>query len=56
MAALSSGHLATDLAQGSLPVPLPFLRHKYDLSYTMAPALVLAATVRSSLIHAAFGV
>jgi FSR family fosmidomycin resistance protein-like MFS transporter len=56
MAALSSGHLATDLAQGSLPALLPFLRDKYDLSYTMAAALVLAATVSSSLIQPAFGV
>jgi FSR family fosmidomycin resistance protein-like MFS transporter len=56
MAALSSGHLATDLAQGSLPALLPFLRAEYDLSYTMAAALVLAATVSSSLIQPAFGV
>ena len=56
MAALSSGHLATDLAQGSLPALLPFLRDKYDLSYTMAAALVLAATISSSLIQPAFGV
>jgi FSR family fosmidomycin resistance protein-like MFS transporter len=56
MAALSSGHLATDLAQGSLPALLPFLRDKYHLSYTMAAALVLAATISSSLIQPAFGV
>jgi FSR family fosmidomycin resistance protein-like MFS transporter len=56
MAALSSGHLATDLAQGSLPALLPFLRDKFDLSYTMAAALVLAATISSSLIQPAFGV
>ena len=56
MAALSSGHLATDLAQGALPALLPFLVVKFDLSYTMAAALVLAATVSSSLIQPAFGV
>lgn len=55
MTALSSGHLATDLAQGSLPALLPFLREEYDLTYTMAAALVLAATVSSSLIQPAFG-
>jgi FSR family fosmidomycin resistance protein-like MFS transporter len=56
MAALSSGHLATDLAQGSLPALLPYLVDKFDLSYTMAAALVLAATISSSLIQPAFGV
>jgi FSR family fosmidomycin resistance protein-like MFS transporter len=55
MAALSSGHLATDLAQGSLPALLPFFVVKFDLSYTMAAALVLGATISSSLIQPAFG-
>jgi FSR family fosmidomycin resistance protein-like MFS transporter len=55
MAALSSGHLATDLAQGALPALLPFLIVKFDLSYTMAAALVLAATISSSLVQPAFG-
>src|SRR5687768_4235817 len=55
MAALSSGHLATDLAQGSLPALLPFLAVRFDLSYTMVGALVLAATISSSLIQPAFG-
>jgi len=55
MAALSSGHWATDLAQGSLPALLPFLAVRFDLSYTMVGALVLAATISSSLIQPAFG-
>jgi MFS transporter, FSR family, fosmidomycin resistance protein len=55
MAALSSGHLATDLAQGSLPALLPYLVDKFVLTYTMAAALVLAATISSSLIQPAFG-
>ena len=55
MAALSSGHWATDLAQGSLPALLPFLAVRFDLSYTMVGALVLAATFSSSLIQPAFG-
>src|ERR671919_357055 len=55
MAALSSGHWATDLAQGSLPALLPFLADRFDLSYTMVGALVLAATISSSLIQPAFG-
>jgi FSR family fosmidomycin resistance protein-like MFS transporter len=56
MAALSSGHLATDLAQGSLPALLPYLVDKFELTYTAAAALVLAATISSSLIQPAFGV
>ncbi len=55
MTALSSGHLATDLAQGALPALLPFLTVRFDLSYTMVGALVLAATISSSLIQPAFG-
>jgi FSR family fosmidomycin resistance protein-like MFS transporter len=55
MAALSSGHLATDLAQGSLPALLPYLVDEFDLTYTLAAALVLAATISSSLIQPAFG-
>lgn len=56
MAALSSGHLATDLAQGALPALLPFLVIEFDLSYTMAAALVLAATFSSSIIQPFFGI
>ena len=55
MAALSSGHLATDLAQGSLPALLPFLEARFDLSYTMVGALILVATISSSIIQPAFG-
>jgi len=55
MAALSSGHMATDLAQGALPALLPFLVDRFDLSYTMAAALVLGATITSSVIQPAFG-
>jgi MFS transporter, FSR family, fosmidomycin resistance protein len=55
MAALSSGHLATDLAQGSLPALLPYLKDEFGLSYTLAAALVLAATIASSVIQPAFG-
>ena len=55
MGALSSGHLAVDLAQGALPAFLPFLVIKFDLTYTMAAALVLAATISSSVVQPAFG-
>jgi FSR family fosmidomycin resistance protein-like MFS transporter len=55
MAALSTGHLATDLAQGSLAALLPFLVVRFDLSYAMAAALVLAATISSSIVQPLFG-
>ena len=55
MAALSSGHLATDLAQGALAALLPFLVVKFELSYAMAAALVLAATLASSIVQPLFG-
>jgi MFS transporter, FSR family, fosmidomycin resistance protein len=55
MAALSAGHLFTDIAQGSIPALLPFLISKDHLSYAAASALVLAATISSSVIQPAFG-
>ena len=56
MAALSTGHLATDVAQGALPALLPYLKDEYGLSYTMTAALVLCSTVASSVIQPLFGV
>ena len=55
MTALSSGHLATDFAAGALPALIPFLTDKYDLSYTLAAVLVLAATLSGSIIQPLFG-
>src|ERR671924_664597 len=55
MAALSRSPLATHLSQGSLSALLPFLVAEFELSYTMAAALVLAATIASSVIQPAFG-
>src|SRR2546425_1149739 len=55
MAALSSGHLATDFANGALPALLPFFVDKFDLSYTLAAAAVLASAVSSSIIQPLFG-
>ena len=52
MSALSAGHLFTDVSQGSVPALLPFLHH---LSYASASALVLAATISSSVIQPLFG-
>jgi FSR family fosmidomycin resistance protein-like MFS transporter len=55
MAILSAGHLFTDVAQGSIPALLPFLIARDHLSYAAASALVLAATVSSSVIQPLFG-
>jgi FSR family fosmidomycin resistance protein-like MFS transporter len=55
MAVLSLGHLCVDLCQGALPALLPFLIAKHDWSYGKASALVLAATVSSSIVQPLFG-
>jgi FSR family fosmidomycin resistance protein-like MFS transporter len=55
MAALSAGHLFTDVAQGSVPALLPFLHSKDHLSYAALSALILAATISSSVIQPLFG-
>src|SRR5690348_2918944 len=55
MATLSAGHLFTDISQGSVPALLPFLIAQDHLSYAAASALVLAATISSSVIQPLFG-
>jgi FSR family fosmidomycin resistance protein-like MFS transporter len=55
MAMLSAGHLFTDVGQGSIPALLPFLIVRDHLSYASASALILAATIASSVIQPLFG-
>jgi FSR family fosmidomycin resistance protein-like MFS transporter len=55
MAVLSAGHLFTDVGQGSIPALLPFLISRQHLSYAGASALILAATISSSVIQPLFG-
>src|SRR5438876_2467531 len=55
MALLSSGHLATDFANGALPALLPFLKDRFSLSYTAVGAIVLASAASSSLVQPLFG-
>src|SRR5215211_9241507 len=55
MAALASGHLATDFANGTLPALLPFFVDRFGLSYTLAAAVMLASTASSSLVQPLFG-
>src|SRR3954451_7704041 len=55
MAVLSLGHMCVDLCQGALPALLPFLIAAHHWSYGRASALVLAATVSSSIVRPLFG-
>jgi FSR family fosmidomycin resistance protein-like MFS transporter len=55
MGVLSLGHLSADLSQGALPALLVFLKPVLDLSYTMTAAVVLVATVTSSIAQPFFG-
>jgi MFS transporter, FSR family, fosmidomycin resistance protein len=55
MAALSSGHLATDFANGALPALLPFLVDRFDLSYTLAAVVMLVWAISSSVVQPLFG-
>lgn len=55
MAALSGGHLAVDLAAGSVPALIPFITDRFDLNYALAAMLLLAVTVSSSLVQPLFG-
>lgn len=55
MTDLSLGHLAADFAQGALPAILVFLKPALHLSYTMTAAVVLVATVTSSVAQPIFG-
>ena len=47
--------MVTDLAQGSVPALLPFLRSELHLSYTRTAAIMLAATIASSVVQPIFG-
>jgi FSR family fosmidomycin resistance protein-like MFS transporter len=54
--ALSLGHLAADLSQGALPAVLVFLKPILHLSYTRTAAVVLVATLTSSVAQPLFGI
>src|SRR5919202_2545492 len=56
MAALSAGHLFTDVNQGAVAALLPFLVSERNLTLAAAGTLVLAATVSSSVVQPLFGV
>jgi MFS transporter, FSR family, fosmidomycin resistance protein len=56
MGVLSAGHLFTDLNQGAVAALLPFLVAERGISLAAAGALVLAATVSSSVVQPLFGI
>jgi FSR family fosmidomycin resistance protein-like MFS transporter len=55
MMLLSSGHLATDFANGALPALLPYFKERFGLSYTFAALLMLGSAASSSVIQPLFG-
>ncbi len=56
IAVLSTGHLAADLFQGSVPALLPFLIRDRGYSYAAAGALFLMASLGSSLLQPLLGI
>jgi FSR family fosmidomycin resistance protein-like MFS transporter len=52
---LAGGHVSVDLCQGAVPALLPFFIAQHGWSYGQAAALVLAATIGSSVVQPAFG-
>jgi FSR family fosmidomycin resistance protein-like MFS transporter len=52
---LALGHLVVDMNQGALAPLLPFLRTAFGLSYTASGAILLVASLTSSLVQPIFG-
>jgi FSR family fosmidomycin resistance protein-like MFS transporter len=52
---LSVGHCVVDIYQGALPVVLPFLKDRLDLTYTMAGVILIVANTMSSVLQPLFG-
>jgi MFS transporter, FSR family, fosmidomycin resistance protein len=52
---LSLGHLITDVTQGGLPVLLPFIKESLHLSYAASGAILMTASLTSSIIQPIFG-
>jgi FSR family fosmidomycin resistance protein-like MFS transporter len=52
---LTAAHLCDDIAQGAVPVILPFFIAAQHLSYASGAVLVLAGTVASSVVQPLFG-
>jgi FSR family fosmidomycin resistance protein-like MFS transporter len=52
---LAVGHLVVDMNQGAIPPLLPFLKAAFGLSYTASGAILLVASVTSSVVQPVFG-
>jgi FSR family fosmidomycin resistance protein-like MFS transporter len=55
MGVLATGHALADTCQGAVPALLPFLIAERGYSFAAASALVLAATLSSSVVQPVFG-
>ncbi len=55
MSTLSAGHGAVDFASGAVPALLPFLAERFSLGYAATAAVMLAATLSSSIVQPVFG-
>ncbi|MCL1991822.1 MAG: MFS transporter [Spirochaetes bacterium] len=56
LAALTAGHIFTDMNQGALPAMLPFIIVAGGLGYARAAGLVFATAIASSLSQPLFGI
>ena len=52
---LALGHFVIDVAQGSLPAVLPFLKQMHALSYAQVAMIVLVGNLTSSIVQPLFG-
>lgn len=52
---LALGHFVIDVAQGSLPAVLPFIKQLHALTYAQVAMIVLAGNLTSSIIQPVFG-
>ncbi|HEX2500348.1 MAG TPA: MFS transporter [Methylomirabilota bacterium] len=52
---LALGHLVVDMNQGALAPLLPFLKAAFGLSYTASGAILLVASMTSSIVQPVFG-
>lgn len=52
---LALGHFVIDVAQGSLPAVLPFIKQLHVLTYAQVAMIVLAGNLTSSIIQPVFG-
>ncbi len=52
---ISLGHMITDIAQGAIPLFLPYLKDAFELSYFAVGLIFLFSSISSSIIQPLFG-